>query len=84
VLTAVLHDYDFTEENILKCSHNFHHHIKRKPLQQLHLREVFMVTMNMEILRITSQDLQDVPADWTAKPRHSDCAVIRILGNTSS
>jgi len=54
-------------------------HTERKPLQQLGLIEVFMMTVNMEVLRITSQDLEQVPADWTTGPRHSDYAAIRIL-----
>jgi hypothetical protein len=58
-----LHAFDFTKENFLKCSRNFHHHITRKPLRQLHLSEVFMMTTNMEILGIASQDPEEVPAD---------------------
>jgi hypothetical protein len=63
VLAVVLHGSDFTKEDILECSCNFHHHFDRKPLRQLHLREVVMMTTNMEILGITSQDLEEVPAD---------------------
>jgi len=67
VLVAALHDSDFTKENILKCSCNFHDHLDRKPLRQLHLIEVFMISTNLEILGITPQDSEQVPADWTAE-----------------
>ena len=60
VLAAALHDSDLAKENVLEFTRNLHHHIARKPLRQLHLIEVFMMTMNMEI---TSQDLEQVPAN---------------------
>ena len=43
-----------------------------------------MMPTNMEIIGITPQDPEQVPADWTAELRHSDCALIRILYNTLS
>lgn len=84
VLAAALHDSDLAKEYFLEFSRNLYHHIERKPLRQLHLIEVFMMTMNMEILGITSQDLEQVPANWTTGPRHSDYAVIGILCNMLS
>jgi len=63
MFALVLHGSDFMKENILECSCNFHHHFDRKPLRQLRLREVFMMTTNMEIVRITSQGDKEVPAD---------------------
>jgi hypothetical protein len=63
VLAAALHDSDFTKENILEFSRNFRDHLDRKPLRQLHWIEVFMITTNMELLGITPQDLEQVPAD---------------------
>ena len=63
VLAAALHDSDLAKENVLEFTRNLHHHIARKPLRQLHLSEVFMMTTNMEILGIASQDPEEVPAD---------------------
>jgi len=83
VLAVALHDSDLAKENFLEFSCNVHHHIKRQPLWQLHLIEVRMMTMNMNILGITSQDLEEVPANWTTEVQHSDCAVIGILYNMS-
>jgi hypothetical protein len=60
---AALHDSDLAKENVLEFSRNVHHHIERKPLRQLHLIEVFMMTTNIEVLGITSQDLEQVPAN---------------------
>jgi hypothetical protein len=63
VLAAALHDSDLAKENFLKFVCNLHHHFVRKPLWQLHLIEVFMMTTNMEVLGIASQALEQVPAN---------------------
>jgi hypothetical protein len=63
MLAAALHDSDLVKENVLEFNRNLHHHIARKPLWQLHLIEIFMMTTNKEIIRITSQDLEQVPAN---------------------
>jgi len=76
MLAAALHDSDLVKENVLEFNRNLHHHIARKPLWQLHLIEIFMMTTNKEIVRITSQDLEQVPANLTTGLRYGDYVVI--------
>ena len=84
VLAAALHGSDLAKEDFLEFSGNLYHHIARKPLRQLHLIEVFMMTKKVEVIGITSQDLEQVPANWTTGLRHSDCIIIEILCNMLS
>jgi len=76
VLVAALHDSDLTKESLFELSRNLQHYIQRKPMWQLHLGEHFMITTNIEIFGITSQDIEELPVDWTAGVRHGDFAVI--------
>lgn len=82
VPVAALHDFNLMKENTLEHSCNFLHHLNRKPMWQFYWRELLMMPTNMEIIGFTPQDPEQVPADWTAELRHSNCAQIRILYNT--
>jgi hypothetical protein len=81
---AFQHPFDLTQKYCFESSRKFHHHLQRKPFRQLHLRKGFMITINMEVSgSIISEDFEELPTNWTAGLRHSDCAVVEILCDAS-